>query len=342
MARLSCSCFVSALLVVLASMLSACGDDRSAPAKQTIPAKTAEQLTPLTFIEKYEKEAMDGDAVAQYNLGGWYYYGDGVRQDFVKAVAWWRKAAENDVLDAMYNLGQCYFEGEGVAQDYAQALAWWRKAAKESAYLEDRGESVFNEYGYSKAQWRLGLCYFYGKGVKQDYTQAVKWFRAAVEEDFFRIGGTSSEAQFYLGICYADGLGVTKDLVQSASWYRKAAEKGLDLAQNRTGLCYSEGKGVAKDDVQAAVWFRKAAEQGYSDSQFALGICYGSGRGVLKDSVESYAYVSLAGVTSEGARAYLSSFEKKLSRDEVVAGQKRSKELQKEIEAKIAAKKAGK
>ena len=37
------------------------------------------------------------------------------------------------------------------------------------------------EQGDAEAQNRLGVCYEYGKGVPQDYQEAVKWYRKAVE-----------------------------------------------------------------------------------------------------------------------------------------------------------------
>lgn len=73
-----------------------------------------------------------------------------------------------------------------------------------------------------------------------------------------------------------------------------------------------------------------------------LGDCFANGQGVPKDETEAYAYWNLASVTYGEARRSLENLEKKLSREEIAAGQKRTKELQKEIEAKIAAKKAGK
>ena len=33
--------------------------------------------------------------------------------------------------------------------------------------------------GYAKAQFNLGLMYYNGQGVRQDYTQAVQWYRKA-------------------------------------------------------------------------------------------------------------------------------------------------------------------
>jgi uncharacterized protein len=38
--------------------------------------------------------AEQGDATSQYSLGRLYHLGQGVSQDYVQAVAWYRKAAE--------------------------------------------------------------------------------------------------------------------------------------------------------------------------------------------------------------------------------------------------------
>ena len=161
-------------------------------------------------------------------------------------------------------------------------------------------------------------------------------------------------AQSRLGYCLINGEGVTKDLTQGVSWYRKAAEQGEPYAQANLGHCYFEGNGVAKDYVQGAFWLRKAAEQGHPYAQFSLGERYEKGDGVERDKIEAYAYYNvilsneLASGTSfpQDARERLSSLEKTMSKglfgDDISAGQKRTKELQKEIDAKIAAKKAGK
>jgi len=63
---------------------------------------------------------------------------------------------------------------------------------------------------------------------------------------------------------------------------------------------------------------------------------------VAKDEIEAYAYWNLAGITHEEARKNLALLEMSLSSESRLLGQKRTKELQKEIEAKKAAKKAGK
>ena len=58
-----------------------------------------------------------------------YYYGQGVKQDYIKAVEWYQKAAEQGVAQAQSNLGNRYYNGEGVKQDYHKAVEWYQKAA---------------------------------------------------------------------------------------------------------------------------------------------------------------------------------------------------------------------
>ena len=106
-------------------------------------------------------------AKAQTNLGYCYYKGQGVTQDYAKAVEWYRKAADQGHAQAQYNLGYCYYKGQGVTQDYAKASEWYRKAA---------------DQGHADAQNNLGACYYYGQGVTQDYAKAIEWYRKAADQ----------------------------------------------------------------------------------------------------------------------------------------------------------------
>jgi hypothetical protein len=42
-----------------------------------------------------------------------------------------RKAAEQGLAYSQYVLGGIYYNGDGVPQDYAEAAKWYRKAAKQ-------------------------------------------------------------------------------------------------------------------------------------------------------------------------------------------------------------------
>ena len=73
--------------------------------------------------------AEQGDAAAQNNLGGMYYYGDGVPQDKPEAAKWTRKAAEQRNVRAQVLLGLLYYDGDVVPQDYTEAAKWFQEAA---------------------------------------------------------------------------------------------------------------------------------------------------------------------------------------------------------------------
>ena len=50
------------------------------------------------------KRSEQGDATAQFNLGMLYENGEGLAQDYAEAVRWYRKAADQGVIEAQYNL----------------------------------------------------------------------------------------------------------------------------------------------------------------------------------------------------------------------------------------------
>ena len=106
-------------------------------------------------------------AAAQYNLGGMYYNGRGVPQDYGEAVRWYRLAADQGDAGSQYNLGLMYNDGRGVLQDYGEAVHWWSLAA-------DRG--------YAAAQYSLGLMYGTGRGVPQDDIAAHMWANLAAAQ----------------------------------------------------------------------------------------------------------------------------------------------------------------
>jgi len=136
------------------------------------------------------------------------------------------------------------------------------------------------EQGDAEAQYHLGYCYEYGKGIAKDETQAVYWYKKAAEQG-------DADAQLDLGMCYNNGTGIAKDEVQAVYWYKKAAGQGNVNAQALLGSCYEYGIGIAKDEAQAVYWYKKAAGQGDADAQYDLAVCYYSGKGVVKDEAQA-------------------------------------------------------
>jgi len=74
-----------------------------------------------------------------------------VAQDYVDAVKWNRKAADEGFAPAQSNLGVMYEHGQGVAQDYAEAAKWYRKAADQDYVLGQSNLGLM--YSGAKA-WR--------------------------------------------------------------------------------------------------------------------------------------------------------------------------------------------
>ena len=133
----------------------------------------------------------------------------------------------------------------------------------------------------AKHLYTIGDDYYYGRnGKKQDYAEAVRYYREAAEQGH-------ADAQYHLGICYYWGHGVDASETEAVKWYRKAAEQGHADAQYRLGFCYEYGRGVDESKTEAVKWYRKAAEQGHADAQYRLGFCYEYGRGVDESKTEA-------------------------------------------------------
>lgn len=141
--------------------------------------------------------------------------------------------------------------------------------------------------GHVNAQYNLGYAYYYGQGVQQDYNEAVKWFRkAAVQGD--------SCAQISLGHVYFSGTAVQQDYTEAVKWYRKAAAQDDAGAQAQLGHAYYYGHGVQQDYNEAVKWYRKAEAKENSEAQCGLGCAYYYGYGVKQDYSKSVKFFQKA------------------------------------------------
>ena len=140
------------------------------------------------------------------------------------------------------SLVQAQGKGLEAAQrgDFVTALREWKPLA---------------EQGVAGAQFNLGIMYYEGQGVPQDYGVALKWYRRAAEQGH-------AGAQYNLAEMYRGGQGVPQDYGVALKWYRKAAEQGYDPAQSNLGLMYGTGLGVLQDYIKAHMWANIAAAQG--------------------------------------------------------------------------------
>ena len=94
---------------------------------------------------KLQKNAEETDAAVQdealqknlkiamlVDIGGKFFFGDGVEKDEEMAVKLWRQAAELGSAEAQFILGECYYNGDGTEKNEQLAVYWYRKAAEQN------------------------------------------------------------------------------------------------------------------------------------------------------------------------------------------------------------------
>lgn len=114
--------------------------------------------------------------------------------------------------------------------------------------------------GNADAQHLLGLMYYMGRGVRQDYQQAYSWHRKAALQG-------KADAQYVVGAMYYTGNAVIQDYKEAVSWFRKAAEQGHAEALQTLGLMYRyRTGGVPQDNVIAYMLWNLAAARGSANA----------------------------------------------------------------------------
>ena len=88
------------------------------------------------------------------------------------------------------------------------------------------------EQGDPAAQFSLGARYATGEEVKQDYTEAVRWFTKAAEQGHIL-------AQATLGAYYWAGRGVPQDLTKAYYWSVLAQAGGDQASKYRVAVLAS-------------------------------------------------------------------------------------------------------
>jgi len=82
------------------------------------------------------------------------------------------------------------------------------------------------DQGDAEAQWRLGMLYLNGDGVRQNDREAAKWFQRAADQSYV-------PALTALGLQYWAGRGVQQDYNKAYFWYDLALAKGDQNAQSQ-------------------------------------------------------------------------------------------------------------
>jgi TPR repeat protein len=156
-------------------------------------------------FNELKAQAEIGNSGAQYHLASCYMNGQGTGKSMELAVLWWRKAADQGLVQAQTALGLCYLGLGGVPKDASIAAQWFKKASDNK---------------YPRATFYLGTLYSTGEGVEKDINLATAlWKKAAL--------AGSADAQDRIAYCYLKGDGVPKSEVEAyAYWAVSGKEVG--------------------------------------------------------------------------------------------------------------------
>ncbi len=187
-----------------------------------------------------------------------------------------RKAYYQQLISAFSDLN-FYSEdfGKQIVDDFVSGLDMPVSISQECEELIKKAME-----GDAVAQNRLGICYYAGEGIEQDYVEAVKWFQKSAEKG-------NDDAQNNLGCCYYFGKGVEQNYEEAVRWYQNSINQGNANAQNNMGVCYYNGNGILKNYEKAVMFYHKSAIQGNVFGQYNLGYCFFLGKGTKKNYKEA-------------------------------------------------------
>jgi len=184
--------------------------------------------------------------------------------------------------------------------------------------------------GDPSAEFEVAARFAEGKGVQQDFKQAMVWYQRAATQGL-------AQAQYRLGTLFERGLGTTVDLARARIWYQRAAEQGSVKAMHNLAVLSAGRDAGSPDYGSAAVWFQQAAERGLADSQFNLAVLHENGLGVAKNHAQAYAWYSLAALSGDKESARRRDLIKgKLGPAEVAEGEKLVREFKAKPTDKLA------
>lgn len=105
--------------------------------------------------------------------------------------------------------------------DYATALKEWEPLARD---------------GGAAAQYNVGLLYYNGRGVPQDFKEAASWFERAANQGYVK-------AEHNLGAMYGTGQGVKRDYMEAYKWLSICAAAGDQSCESQRDLVAEKLKG---------------------------------------------------------------------------------------------------
>ena len=213
--------------------------------------------------------AINGDALAQYNMGNFYYYGiEAIKSPF-EAERWYSKASAQGFMPAKEKLARIKFDLGLENLQYGNKANAFKYFTAASAQ------------GYFPAKAYLGACHLYGYGVKKNKTEGLNMIKEAADSG-------CAEGENLLGVYYyyQSNVGSEEEDVNEALYekaiklLKSAALKGNNAAKFNYGFAViwddkETGKNLlieaAKDgDIAAKIWIENdswASDVGFTEDE---------------------------------------------------------------------------
>jgi len=145
-------------------------------------------------------------------------------------------------------------------KEYLKAIPLYKKLARD---------------GSKEANFKLGVIYYSGKGVKRDLNRAVRYFQNAANK-------ADTKSKYNLAVIYGLKQYVNHDNRESFNRFLELAKNKDPKAQYRVGMALLYGIGVDKDYKDAVRWFEQSYFiGGYKPAGCSLSLMYVMGHGVL-------------------------------------------------------------
>ncbi|KAJ3324954.1 ERAD-associated protein [Boothiomyces sp. JEL0866] len=198
------------------------------------------KLNELDLIMLYRLQAEAGDAVSQFLLAQFYYFGSAkVPVNYKKALEYFQQAAKQYPTQT---------KGE--------------RAGEDAKHLKEVSIAASRSCGF------LGQMYWRGEGVEPDIARARLWFERGVSQD-------NAASHYGLALMYMDGIGVEKDYVRALRLLNDASTMGSNEARV---LMAEQILGKTFVDYPKAVSLLEfAAKGGYAPAYFHLSKILGTG-----------------------------------------------------------------
>ncbi|MBV9832940.1 MAG: sel1 repeat family protein [Alphaproteobacteria bacterium] len=237
-------------------------------------------------LERLRQAAAQADADARLSIAAGLLYKAATADEVTDAIAWLRKVAEEDGVTpslaryAQIYLGTLYWGGERhfihrhnpalkrlLAPDSQAALKWYRMAADKgsdeaSLYIGELYEEgtpatpknlpeAFQWYTRATRDgtygiWQLAEMHFHGRGVKRNYVEAARLYRAS----------HSRRAWLRLGWMAENGKGVLQDLAEAHKWFNLASEDDEEAIREEGSAGRTRVEGAMTAAQKSDAWAR--------------------------------------------------------------------------------------